>query len=202
MRFHSLAPYGARLIRRLEDLRADCVSIHQLLTELDHLLSILPRLRKRFNSLAPYGARPFHTVLLLLHLQFQFTSSLRSQTSVTHSTPPISQFQFTSSLRSQTFMSFFLCVQYLCFNSLAPYGARRSVIDLRFSGNHVSIHQLLTELDAHPVKKSGNGNKFQFTSSLRSQTNQLHSMLSGFQVSIHQLLTELDGKLSQSYFPI
>ena len=147
MRFHSLAPYGARLIRRLEDLRADCVSIHQLLTELDHLLSILPRLRKRFNSLAPYGARPFHTVLLLLHLQFQFTSSLRSQTSVTHSTPPISQFQFTSSLRSQTIGYRSSIFWKSRFNSLAPYGARRPSCKEERQRQQVSIHQLLTELD-------------------------------------------------------
>ena len=82
--------------------------------------------------------------------------------------------------------------QYGCFNSLAPYGARHILRDIGKPDGTVSIHQLLTELDPHSPTVALTALKFQFTSSLRSQTISSAITQSSLHVSIHQLLTELD----------
>ena len=198
-----------------QDKLRENVSIHQLLTELDftenlfHLLAHVS-IHQLLTELDPHSP-----TVALTALKFQFTSSLRSQTissAITQSSLHVSIHQLLTELDQRRpsdyhgaevsihqllteldIHSLFAPSSQRCFNSLAPYGARRTQLYIRFVGGFcVSIHQLLTELDKKLFHIVVIRTVFQFTSSLRSQTSHLCKFFGRGSVSIHQLLTELD----------
>ena len=131
---------------------AEELSIHDLQEEVDQVAAIIYRYLETFNSRPPRGGRLTVITAYISTRAFQFTTSKRRSTWI-----PVEE-----RLPEETF------------NSRPPRGGRRRLYENPWARFKLSIHDLQEEVDNTNLTHLSNSINFQFTTSKRRSTFEVH----------------------------